>query len=75
MKAAVITDSGSDIYTQDVNLEGLFRVPFQVIDGDKVYLDGETITIDAGNSWFFTVRAPFGLAKASNAGDSGMRAF
>ena len=46
MKAAVITDSGSDIYTQDVNLEGLFRVPFQVIDGDKVYLDGETITID-----------------------------
>jgi fatty acid-binding protein DegV len=46
MKVAVITDSGSDIYTQNVHLEGLFRVPFQVIDGDKVYLDGETITID-----------------------------
>lgn len=46
MKVAVITDSGSDIYTQNVHLEGLFRVPFQVLDGDKVYLDGETITID-----------------------------
>jgi DegV family protein with EDD domain len=46
MKIAVVTDSGSNIYHQDIKMEGLFAVPLQIIDKDKVYLEGQTITID-----------------------------
>lgn len=47
MKVAVITDSGSNIYHQDVHMDGLYAVPLQIIDGEQVYLEGVNITIDA----------------------------
>ena len=46
MKIAVVTDSGSNIYHQNVEMKGLYKVPLQIIDQDKAYLEGETITID-----------------------------
>ncbi len=46
MRVAVITDSGSNIYHQNVKMEGLYALPLQIIDGDTVYLEGENITID-----------------------------
>ncbi len=46
MKTAVITDSGSNIYYEDLTIpEDLFVVPLQVIDGDKAYREGVEITI------------------------------
>lgn len=45
MKVAVVTDSGSNIYHQNVKMEGLFALPLQIIDGNDVYLEGETISI------------------------------
>jgi DegV family protein with EDD domain len=47
MKVAVVTDSGSNIYHQNIKMEGLYTLPLQIIDGTDVYLEGETITIDA----------------------------
>lgn len=47
MKVAVVTDSGSNIYHQQVSMDGLYALPLQIIDGNNVYLEGETITIDA----------------------------
>ena len=46
MKVAVITDSGSNIYHQNVEMAGLYALPLQIIDGNQVYLEGETITIE-----------------------------
>lgn len=47
MKTAVITDSGSNIYYENVTLpEGLFVVPLQVIDGQTSYREGVEITIE-----------------------------
>lgn len=46
MKVAVVTDSGSNIYHQGIEMEGLFKLPLQISDGEKTYLEGETITID-----------------------------
>lgn len=46
MKVAVVTDSGSNIYHQQVKMDGLYALPLQIIDGDQVYLEGETITIE-----------------------------
>lgn len=43
MKVAVVTDSGSNIYAQKVEMEGLFKLPLQVSDGDKTFLEGEEI--------------------------------
>lgn len=46
MKVAVVTDSGSNIYHQNIKMDGLYALPLQITDGEKVYLEGETITID-----------------------------
>lgn len=43
MKVAVVTDSGSNIYAQKIEMEGLFKLPLQISDGDKTYLEGEEI--------------------------------
>lgn len=43
MRVAVVTDSGSNIYAQKVEMEGLFKLPLQISDGDKTYLEGEEI--------------------------------
>ncbi len=46
MKIAVVTDSGSNIYHQGIEMEGLYKLPLQITDGVETYLEGETITID-----------------------------
>ena len=46
MKIAVVTDSGSNIYHEKINVEGVFKVPLQIIDEDKGYREGVEITID-----------------------------
>lgn len=46
MKVAVVTDSGSNIYHQHVKMNGLYALPLQITDGNQVYLEGETISID-----------------------------
>ncbi len=46
MKVAVVTDSGSNIYHEKVTMEGLYKVPLQVIDGERGYREGIEITID-----------------------------
>ncbi len=46
MKIAVVTDSGSNIYHQGIQMEGLFKVPLQITDDNNAYLEGENITID-----------------------------
>lgn len=45
MKVAVVTDSGSNIYHQNIKMDGLYALPLQIIDGNEVYLEGETISI------------------------------
>lgn len=44
MKVAVITDSGSNYYSENIRPEGLFCVSLQVIDADKGYREGQEIT-------------------------------
>lgn len=46
MKIAVVTDSGSNIYHQGIEMEGLYKLPLQITDGAETFLEGETITID-----------------------------
>lgn len=46
MKVAVVTDSGSNIYHQNIKMDGLYALPLQIIDGEQAYLEGETISID-----------------------------
>ena len=46
MKIAVVTDSGSNIYHQGIEMDGLYKLPLQITDGIETYLEGETITID-----------------------------
>lgn len=46
MKTAVITDSGSNIYYENLEIPAdLFVVPLQVIDGETSYREGVDITI------------------------------
>lgn len=46
MKIAVVTDSGSTIYHEGLEIKGLFKLPLQITDGFTNWLEGETITID-----------------------------
>lgn len=46
MKIAVITDSGSGLSKQEANDLGIYFLPLQIIDEDKVYLDGLDITCE-----------------------------
>lgn len=46
MKIAVVTDSGSNIYHEKVEVAGVYKVPLQIIDGDKGYREGVEITIE-----------------------------
>lgn len=46
MKTAVVTDSGSNIYYEEIDKPNdLFTVPLQVIDGEKSYREGVEISI------------------------------
>ena len=46
MKIAVITDSGSGLTKQQANELGIYYLPLQIIVNDKMYLDGENITVE-----------------------------
>lgn len=49
MKIAVVTDSGSNIYNEDLHVDGLFAIPLQITDGGKTYLESQEISIDDVN--------------------------
>lgn len=46
MKIAVITDSGSGLTKAEANALGIFLLPLQIIDNEKVYLDGYDIHLE-----------------------------
>lgn len=50
MKIAVIVDSGSDYYNQDINMEGLYAIPLQIIENETSYLESVEITNDQVNN-------------------------
>lgn len=50
MKVAVLLDSGSDYYNQDIQMEGLFAVPLQIIAEDVGYKESVEISNDQVNS-------------------------
>lgn len=44
MKIAVVTDSSSDIYEAQEQIQGIYKLPLQVSCEEEIYLEGETIT-------------------------------
>lgn len=46
MKIAVVSDSGSGLNKQQAEAQGIYYLPLQIIIQDKMYLDGETITVE-----------------------------
>ena len=50
MKVAVLVDSGSDYYNQDIEMEGLFAIPLQIIEGTHAYQESIEITNDQVNN-------------------------
>lgn len=50
MKVAVLVDSGSDYYNQDIEMEGLFAIPLQIIEGNHAYQESIEITNDQVNN-------------------------
>lgn len=46
MKIAVVTDSGTGLSKQEAQDRGMYYLPLQIILKDKMYLDGEDITVD-----------------------------
>lgn len=50
MKIAVIVDSGSDYYNQDIKMDGLYAIPLQIIEGDNAYLESVEISNDQVNN-------------------------
>lgn len=49
MKTAIVLDSGSNVFSEDITLEGLFSIPLQILEGEKAYLEGIEITTDDVN--------------------------
>lgn len=50
MKIAVIVDSASDYYNQDIQLEGLYAIPLQIIEGEEAHLESVEISNDQVNN-------------------------
>lgn len=50
MKIAVVLDSGSDYYNQDIQMEGLFSVPLQIIVEDEGFRESVEISNEQVNS-------------------------
>lgn len=50
MKIAVVIDSGSDYYNQDIQMEGLFAIPLQIIEDEHAYLESVEISNDQVNN-------------------------
>ena len=44
MKTAVVLDSGSNYFNENVHMPGLYAIPLQIIDGDKAYKESIEIT-------------------------------
>lgn len=49
MKTAVVLDSGSNYFNENINKAGIFAVPLQIIDGDKAYLESVEISVKEVN--------------------------
>lgn len=49
MKTAVVIDSGSNYYNEDMNVEGLYAIPLQIIEGEKTYLESIEISNEEVN--------------------------
>ena len=50
MKIAVVVDSASDYFNQDIQMEGLFAIPLQIIQGDESFKESVEITNDQVNN-------------------------
>ena len=50
MKIAVVVDSASDYFNQEIRMEGLFAIPLQIINGDESFKESVEITNDQVNS-------------------------
>lgn len=50
MKIAVVLDSGSDYYNRDIQMEGLFSVPLQIIVEDEGFRESVEISNEQVNS-------------------------
>ena len=46
MKIAIVTDSGSGLTKQQAVELGIYYLPLQIIIQDKMFLDGENITVE-----------------------------
>ena len=46
MKIAIVTDSGSGLTKQQAGELGIYYLPLQIIIQDKMFLDGENITVE-----------------------------
>lgn len=44
MKTAVVTDSGSNYYNENIKIPGLYAIPLQIIDGEEAYKESIEIT-------------------------------
>ena len=51
MKTAVIVDSGSNYYNEHIEMDGLFAIPLQIINGDDASLESVEISIDQVNDF------------------------
>jgi len=49
MKTAVLLDSGSNYYNENINIPGIYAVPLQIIEGEKSYLESVEISIEEVN--------------------------
>lgn len=45
MKTAVVLDSGSNYYNEDIDIPGLYAIPLQLIDGETAYKESVEISI------------------------------
>lgn len=50
MKTAIVIDSGSNIYSENISLDGIFSIPLQIIEGDKAFQEGLEISTQDVNS-------------------------
>lgn len=46
MKIAVVVDSGCGLSKEEVEEQGIYFLPLQIVDGDKTYLDGIDLSDD-----------------------------
>ena len=66
MKIAIVTDSGSGLTKQQAGELGIYYLPLQIIIQDKMFLDGENITVEEIYEYLCAnYRQPFSLTELS----------